>query len=261
MIEASFDPKKTNAASVAGAVQYDKGQRLLLRGLPDPEEMAEKDEFLSGDGVTVQVQYAYEGEANTESRLAQYDEGEGGWVVDVPDKYLTKNYPVGFFVYVSYGTDEERQRSKTMYTGAFTPKARPAPGDQVTPDQINAWDKYVAEVQLAISNTNAATSGALAAANSANDAAAAANAATKKANEAFDAIKGYEFDSVKTVNGAKPDEAGNVTVKVGVNGASEGHVPVFDANGDIVSSGKSFWAFTRVKMTLTDDVLTITTVK
>ena len=261
MIEASFDPKKTNAASVAGATQYDKGQRLLLRGLPSPEELAEKDEFLSGDVVTVQVQYAYEGDSNTESRLAQYDEGEGGWMVDVPDKYLTKNYPVGFFVYVGYGVDKEHQRNKTMYTGAFTPKARPAPGDQVTPAQIDAWTALVVEVQLAISGANREAGNAATAAAAANTAAAKAEAATGKANEAFDAIKDYEFNSVKSVNGATPDGAGNVTVKVGVNGASEGDVPVFDANGDIVSSGKSFWAFTRVKMTLTDDVLTITTVK
>ena len=141
------------------------------------------------------------------------------------------------------------------------PKARPAPGDQVTPGQIDAWTALVVEVQLAISGANREAGNAATAAAAANTAAAKADAATKKANEAFDAIENYEFDSVKSVNGAKPDEAGNVTVKVGVNGASEGDVPVFDANGDIVSSGKSFWAFTRVKMTLTDDVLTITTVK
>ena len=45
-----------------------------------------------------------------------------------------------------------------------------------------------------------------------------------------------------------------------VFGAQEGHVPVFDSNGDIVSSGKSFWDFTRAKMTLSGTTLTITTV-
>lgn len=48
--------------------------------------------------------------------------------------------------------------------------------------------------------------------------------------------------------------------KIGVNGAQEGDVPVFNANGDIVSSGKSFWDFTRAKMTLSGTTLTITTV-
>lgn len=260
MIEASFDPKKTNAASVAGAVQYDTGQRLRLRGLPTPDELAEKDDFLSGDVVTVQVQYAYEGDSQTEARLASYDEGEDCWTVAVPDTYLTKSYPVGFFVYVGYGATEDSQRSKTMYTGAFTPKGRPAPSDQVTPEQINAWDALVAEVQLAVSAVNTAASNANAAANSANAAVSAANAATEKANEAYDKISKYEMDSVKSVNNKKPDGAGNVDVKVGVAGAGEGHIPVFDANGDIVSSGKSLYAFTRATMTLSGTTLTITTV-
>lgn len=168
MIEASFALNRTNNASISGAVQYDTGQRLLLRGLPTPFELAEMDDFLSGDVVTVQVQFAFEGDSQTESRLAAYDEGEDAWLVAVPDVYLQRNYPVGFFVYVSYGADEESVRSKTMYTGAFTPKSRPAPGDQVTPDQINAWDALVAEVNLAISATNTATSNANAAAAVAN---------------------------------------------------------------------------------------------
>lgn len=164
MIEASFNPSKTNAASVAGAVQYDTGQRLRLRGLPTPWELAERDDFLSGDVVTVQVQFAYKGDSQTESRLAVYEEDEDAWLVAVPDIYLQRSYPVSFFVYVGYGADDEGVRSKTMYAGAFTPTGRPAPGDQVTPDQINAWDALVAEVNLAISATNAATSNANAAA-------------------------------------------------------------------------------------------------
>lgn len=168
MIEASFNASKTNAASVAGAMQYDTGQRLRLRGLPTPWELAEKDDFLSGDVVTVQVQFAYQGDANTESRLAIYDESEDAWVVAVPDAYLSKSYPVVFFVYVGYGADGESQRAKTLYTGAFTPKSRPAPSGQVTPDQINAWDALVAEVNLAISATNTAASNANAAAATAN---------------------------------------------------------------------------------------------
>ena len=74
----------------------------------------------------------------------------------------------GQTVYVGYGADGESARSKTMYTGTFKPTGRPAPGDQVTPDQINAWDALVAEVNLAISATNTATSNANAAAAVAN---------------------------------------------------------------------------------------------
>lgn len=164
MIEASYNPSKTNAASVAGAVQYDTGQRLRLRGLPTPEELAERDDFLSGDVVTVQVQFAYEGDSQTESRLAVYEEDEDAWLVAVPNVYLQKNYPVGFFVYVGYGADGETARSKTMYTGTFRPTSRPAPSDQVTPDQVNAWDALVQEVNLALSNVATATSNANAAA-------------------------------------------------------------------------------------------------
>lgn len=47
--------------------------------------------------------------------------------------------------------------------------------------------------------------------------------------------------------------------KIGVVGAKEGHVAVFDSSGNIVSSGKSFWDFTRAKMTLSGTTLTITT--
>ena len=164
MIEASYNPNKTNAAMVAGAYQYDTGQRLRLRGLPAPFELAEKDDFVSGDVVTVQVQFAYEGDSQTESRLATYEEDEDAWLVAVPDVYLQRSYPVGFFVYVGYGTDGEGARSKTMYTGTFKPTGRPSPGDQVTPDQKNAWDALVAEVNLAISATNTAASNANAAA-------------------------------------------------------------------------------------------------
>ena len=149
---------------VAGAYQYDTGQRLRLRGLPAPFELAEKDDFVSGDVVTVQVQFAYEGDSQTESRLATYEEDEDAWLVAVPDVYLQRSYPVGFFVYVGYGTDGEGARSKTMYTGTFKPTGRPSPGDQVTPDQKNAWDALVAEVNLAISATNTAASNANAAA-------------------------------------------------------------------------------------------------
>lgn len=61
---------------------------------------------------------------------------------------------------------------------------------------------------------------------------------------------------VTSVNG----KTGDVTVKVGVAGATEGHLPVFNANGDIVSSGKSLWDFTRATMSLSGTTLTITTV-
>lgn len=164
MIEAVFDPAKNEAASVKGATQYDTGQRLLMHGLPGPEELAEMDELLSGEGVTVQVQYAYKGDVQSEPRIAAWDEARGGWLADVPNAYLTKHEPVYAYVYVDYGAAEDASRAKTMYTAAFTPKSRPAPTDQVTEDQLNAWDVLVGEVNLAIAGANEAASGANAAA-------------------------------------------------------------------------------------------------
>lgn len=168
MIEASFDPRKTRQVTIAGITQYDKGQKLILRGLPTPDEMAEMDEFLSGDVVTVQAQFAFDGDSNSEGTLATYDEQEDAWSAYIPDKYLAKSYPVNVYVYVGYGSDGDRQRNKTLYEGTFKPKSRPAPSNEVTPDQINAWDALVAEVNLAISATNTATSNANAAAATAN---------------------------------------------------------------------------------------------
>lgn len=164
MIEAVFDPRKTDAASIKGATQYDTGQRMILYGLPDPTEMKETDDLLSGNDVTVQVQYGYRGDTQTEPRLATWDDARSGWLVDVPNAYLTRYEPVYIYVYVSYGATEDGTRSKTLYTGAFTPKSRPAPSDSVTEDQLNAWDTLVAEVNLAIAETNMATSNANAAA-------------------------------------------------------------------------------------------------
>lgn len=167
MIEASFDSLKSNKASATGAVQYDTGQRIRLRGLPSPEELAEKDDFLSGDVVTVQVQFAYEGDQQSEGRFATYDAWEEAWMADVPNAYLTRNRTVLFYVYVGYGADESTNRNETQYMGSYTPTSRPAPSDKVTQDQLNAWDVLVSEVNLAISNAAQAASNANAAASNA----------------------------------------------------------------------------------------------
>lgn len=45
-----------------------------------------------------------------------------------------------------------------------------------------------------------------------------------------------------------------------VPGAQEGHVALFDASGNIVSSGRSFWNFNRATFTLTGTTLYINTV-
>lgn len=214
MIHASFDDKSHKSAAIAGIYQYDTGQRLKMHGLPSPKELAEKDDFLSGDAVTVQAQYGFIGDSQTETRLASYDEASGCWTADIPDIYLTRSSTVKVFVYVGYGAAEGAGRSKTCYEGSFTPISRPAPGTQVTPGQANAWDELVAEVNLTLAKMNTATSGANAATETANVAAGGANQAAEAANKAAEAANG----AAGAANGAAG--AAN-TAAGGANSAAE----------------------------------------
>ena len=141
MITASFDERRS--AAVAGAYQFDTGQRLRMFGLPTPGELAQRDDFLSGDMVTVQAQYGFVGDSQTEMRLCTFEEESGAWIAAVPDVYLMRHEDVHVYVYVSYGQTEETCRAKTCYEAVFRPISRPAPGDAVTPGQINAWDALV----------------------------------------------------------------------------------------------------------------------
>lgn len=156
MIHASFESERRRTASVSGAYQYDTGQRIRLLGLPTPEEFAQMDDFLEGDVVTVQAQYSYKGEEQSESCLAAWDDAYGAWMADVPDKYLQRYTPVTVHVYVSYGKDEasETLRAKTYYEATFTPISRPAPGGKVTPNQLSQWDRLVEEVNLKLADIN-----------------------------------------------------------------------------------------------------------
>lgn len=187
MLDASFDALRNRGASVSGAYQYDTGQRIRMHGLPSPDDLAERDEFLSGDIVAVQVQFAYKGDSQSEPRYARYDEEEDCWFAEIPDTYLTRAEPVFLYVYVMYGADEDQSRSKTMYTGSFTPIARPAPSTAVTPDQKNAWDALVGEVNLTLSEMGTAISGANAAATGAKEAAEQARSAAQSASSAASA--------------------------------------------------------------------------
>ena len=117
MIHASFDDRSHNSAAIAGIYQYDTGQRLKMHGLPSPQELAERDDFLSGDAVTVQAQYGFVGDSQTETRLAAFDAQTGCWEAEIPDAYLTRSSAVKVFVYVSYGATEDEVRAKTCYEG------------------------------------------------------------------------------------------------------------------------------------------------
>ena len=158
MIEASFEQRNHKSAAIGGIYQYDTGQRLKMRGLPTPQELAEMDDFLIGDTVMVQAQYGFVGDSQTETRLASFDEETGCWEADIPDAYLTRSSAVKVFVYVSYGATAEESRAKTCYEGSFTPISRPAPSTQVTPSQGNAWDALVTEINLTIAKMNTAIS-------------------------------------------------------------------------------------------------------
>lgn len=191
MIDASFD-RHSRSAAVSGIYQYDTGQRMRLRGLPSPEELLEKDALLSGEAVTVQAQFAYEGDSQTEPRLAAWDDELQAWLVDIPDACLTRSETVRVFVEVYYGADENGARTKTMYEGVFRPISRPASNDTATDDQLAAWETLAAEVDLVLSTAAPAQQNAVSQAESAISAANVAQAAAANAREASQEAKDAE---------------------------------------------------------------------
>ncbi len=184
MIDASFDSRSRRLAAIGGVYQYDTGQRLRLHGLPTPEELLEADELLSGETVTVQVQYSHKGDEQSETREAAYDEEAGAWIAEIPNVYFLTYAPVFVHVYVMHGVKNGVVRARTCYEATFTPASRPAPSTLATPDQVNAWDVLVEEINLTISTMNTAVSGANAATERANAAAGQAQTATRNAQTA-----------------------------------------------------------------------------
>lgn len=207
MIDASFD-RHSRSAAVSGIYQYDTGQRMRLRGLPSPEELLEKDALLSGEAVTVQAQFAYEGDSQTESRLAAWDEDLYAWLVDIPDAYLTRSEAVRVFVEVYYGADENGGRTKTMYEGVFKPISRPASLGTATDDQLAAWETLAAEVDLVLSTAGPAQQNAVSQAESA---VAAANAAQDSADNAREAAQ--NTNAAKSALSAMAKTLGGMTVR------------------------------------------------
>ena len=258
MIEASFD-RMSRSAAVSGVYQYDTGQRLRLSGLPSPDELGEADDFLAGDLVAVQAHFGYEGDEQTQMRLAQWDDDRGCWMVGIPDEYLTRIEPVHVFVYVSHGSDEYGDtRARTMYEGVFTPISRPAPNDVVTEDQIGRWATLEAEVDLALAASVTATENAMdaaqeteAAAQEAEEAARMAQDEAKAALEAKDRLDAVDtrWGNMDASSGAG-SEAGvsldgtmlSFTLPTGATGAK----------GDTGDTGPA-----EFTMTFSDGVLTI----
>ena len=89
---------------------------------------------------------------------------------------------------------------------------------------------------------------------------AAADAARQTAEQGVSAAAEAKAQADKGVSDAAAALAEAKRRIPAVTGAAEGDVPVLDASGNLVSSGRSFWAFTRAKMTLSGTTLTITTV-
>lgn len=134
--------KGSVTAQASGAWQYDAGLKLYMHGIP-------KD--VTG---TIEVQFAYAGDAKTGSQIAQWDAKEKAWVATVPAKYTQRSRAVNVYVYVTEGTET----AKTLYTAVFTPKARPAPGEEVTEDEKSAWGELVGEVNVKLAEMGEAES-------------------------------------------------------------------------------------------------------
>lgn len=183
MIHADFTG---GSAAISGAYQYDTGQRLRLSGLPSPEEMTDADDLLNADQVAVQVQFAYEGDSQAETRLAVWDDWRGVWVCDIPDEYLTRHAAVRVYVYVYYGSDDNGARAETAYEGVFTPRSRPAPSTTVTDEQLEAWAAMREEIEVVLSSAGAAKANAQTAATGAETSAQEAHEAADDADGAAD---------------------------------------------------------------------------
>lgn len=264
MIEANFELRTHKSAAIAGIYQYDTGQRLRMRGLPTPDELAEMDDFLTGDVATVQAQYGYAGDSQTETRIASYDEETGCWTADIPDVYLTRSSAVKVFVYVSYGATDGESRAKTCYEGSFTPISRPAPSTQVTPSQGNAWDALVTEINLtlskintAISEANAATEGAKTQTEATQKAVQAANAQAQRLADMDIRAQAREYGSGSTAQMA--DSGGKLVLTLGIERRKPGAKGDKGEKGDRGDKGDTGPA--GVTFSLSGTTLTITTTK
>ena len=264
MIEANFELRTHKSAAIAGIYQYDTGQRLRMRGLPTPDELAEMDDFLTGDVATVQAQYGYAGDSQTETRIASYDEETGCWMADIPDVYLTRSSAVKVFVYVSYGATDGESRAKTCYEGSFTPISRPAPSTQVTPSQGNAWDALVTEINLtlskmntAISEANAATEGAKTQTEATQKAVQAANTQAQRLADMDIRAQAREYGSGSTAQMA--DSGGKLVLTLGIERGKPGAKGDKGDKGDRGDKGDTGPA--GVTFSLSGTTLTITTTK
>lgn len=240
MIEASFAPRTYRMSAVSGAYQYDVGQRLRMHGLPSKSDLEEMDDLLTEESVvSVEVQYSYIDEAKTESRMAIWDNEEEVWVADIPDHYLSIAEPVHLYITVSYGSIQDGgSRIKTLYDGAFTPIARPAPDDAVTEETKNEWAALKSEVRAAIDNADA-------------KAASASNAAAEAGRliERIDTIVIPAMDSAKEATEAATQNALNAIEAA--NTATENAITMTEQLGEMTASAESVVASAEAEAILT----------
>ena len=209
MIDAVFD-RMSRTAAISGVYQYDTGQRLIMHGLPTPEELGEEDDLLSGDLATVQTHFAYDGEAQSVSCLTRWDDDRMAWVAVIPDEFLRRHEDVHVYVSVYYGSAEGGSRSRTMYEAVFRPNSRPAPDDTVSDSQLEQWEDKEIELQMAvtgaetaITNADEKAAAAQTAADAAYEAAIAAQDAELEASNAGDDLATAAYERVM----ATPPEA------------------------------------------------------
>ena len=263
MIEASFDRDSERSAAVSGAYQYDTGQRLRMHGLPSPQELALRDELLSGGMATIQVHFGLKGDSQTEARLALWEEESGCWLTMIPDEYLQTAESVYAYVYVSYGQDAEGNgRTKTMYELVFRPIGRPAPNNVATSEQWEAWATKKEEAQLAIEALNAAQENVRAAQEEAQTAAQtaktekeAAQAAAQEAQAQRERLEAQQAlwsgMTVHTIARAEGEQAtASLTGSVLILGLPRGAAGAKGETGDMGPAD--------IALSITDGVLTIT---
>lgn len=261
MIEASFD-RMSRRAAIDGVYQYDTGQRLRINGLPSPIELGAKDEFIDGDIVTVQVHFGYIGDAQTESRLAQWQAEDGCWLVEIPDEYLTRSEAVHVYIYVYHGETEAGARAHTMYEGVFTPAYRPAPNTVASDDMLSQWNELAGEVDVALASATTSIDNISGYADSANAAAQAAlkastqaNASAENAEDAVDRLEAVEQRWAGMTVRTKTLPAGYAsTAELSGNVLTLG-LPV-GANGAKGATGDTGPA--DIGLSISDGVLTIT---
>lgn len=141
MIVVDFNHGQTNVMPSAMPYQWDRGQVLVMRGLPSAEG--------GSPWPSIEVHYGYKDEPNLYVRPAGYNPDRLYWVAEIPDSMFVRADPVYAYVYLHQGTDEENHliAAETAYTATWTPISRPAPPNIVTEDQVPTIEYYLTELK------------------------------------------------------------------------------------------------------------------